>query len=247
MKKCIGIIVIIGIFILSLSKVYAGLEYLNIKIVNLNESKIYYQILYKPDSDTSRERFDDEWYYYNSDWKLIYNYKINEEFFSLSKYKIAIKLSDGTIKTTNVITKSSDCQNIIIDGSTMRITENDNSYLGVSTLINLAVFVSIAIVLKEVFSLILKIKNNKLIFNINLLTQLLAKGTLIILASIPVNVIYILISTIVMEILMCIVERLYYAKKIKDISKNKLNLYCIGSNILSILTIDLFLISLAIN
>lgn len=131
MRKFIGIIIIMSMLLFSFSNVYAGLDNLNVTIKNLDDIDIYYQILYKPMNETNSQMFDNEWYYYNRDWTLDkidvnrYHFFV-EEGFPKIEYKIAIKLPDGTIKTTDSIRKRGENQWIDIDGMTMKVIEDDN-------------------------------------------------------------------------------------------------------------------------
>lgn len=140
-------------------------------------------------------------------------------------YKVVIINNDtGEIKITDVIHRTDFQSNITIDIDTMQVVKHPSSSRIIKTFtvaLILTVFVEIII------ALIMKIKDIKIIFIANLITNIILQVALI---YIPLPY---LITFIIMEILVILSEYLIYKKHFSDIAKSKVIYYTVIANIIS--------------
>lgn len=139
-------------------------------------------------------------------------------------YKVVIIYNNtGETKVTDVIHRTDFSSNITIDVDTMNVVKSAQNIKTIDISLILTVAVEIIV------ALIMKIKNIKTIFIVNLITNIILQLALI---YIPLS--YMLTFTI-MEILVIITEYLIYKKYFNNIPKNKVITYTLIANIISAL------------
>lgn len=142
-------------------------------------------------------------------------------------YKVVIINNDtGETKITDVINRTDFQSNITIDIDTMRVVTRASSSKIIKTV---AIALILTFAVEIIIALIMKIKNIKIIFITNLITNIVLQLALI---FIPLSY---MITFRIMEILVVIAEYLIYRKFFKDISKNKIITYTVIANIFSAL------------
>lgn len=153
---------------------------------------------------------------------------MNEHCFSYfgtpETYKVVVVLESGEIRLTDVINRTDFESEITIDINDMEIIESGT--VGIS-LKYILIPLILTIIIEIIIAFLMKIKNIKVIFVANLITNILLQ---ILLINIPLS--YIL-KFIILEILLFIAEYLIYTKFLKDISKSKILIYTLLANLIT--------------
>ena len=145
-------------------------------------------------------------------------------------YKVVIINNiTGETKITDVIHREDFSSNVTIDVNTMTVVSKANNNNLFSNIKNIAIALILTIAVEIIIALILKIKNIKIIFIANLITNIILQLALM---YIPLSY---MITFAIMEILVFIAEYLIYSKFFNDISKNKIITYTLIANIISAL------------
>ena len=140
-----------------------------------------------------------------------------------STFKVVIINNDtGEIKVTGVITRQELQSDITINVDTMRSYRNKSNLNIIGSLI-------LTIVIEIVIALIMKIKHIKLIFIVNLITNIILQ---LVLMYIPLPYMFLFL---IMEITVIVSEYLIYEKYFTNISEKKIISYTLIANILSAL------------
>ena len=135
------------------------------------------------------------------------------------------------VNTMSVVSKANNgfSNNVTIDVNTMNVISKANNGNSFSNIKNIAIALILTIAVEIIIALIMKIKNIKIIFIANLITNIILQLALM---YIPLSY---MITFAIMEILIFIAEYLIYSKFFNDISKNKIITYTLIANIISAL------------
>ena len=139
------------------------------------------------------------------------------------RYKVVIVNNDtGETKITNLINKADFQSDITVNVENMNVYRNKGR-------LNIAQTLILTIVIEIIIALIMKIKNIKTIFIVNLITNIILQLVLI---YVPLPYMFLFLA---MEIEVIILEYLIYKKFFGDISKKKILSYTLIANIFSAL------------
>ena len=142
---------------------------------------------------------------------------------------IIINNITGETKLTDVIHREDFSSNVTIDVNTMTVVSKVNNNILFSNIKSIAIALILTIAVEIIIGLIMQIKNIKIIFIVNLITNIILQLSLMVM-PIPY-----MTTFLIMEILIFIVEYLIYSKFLNDISKNKIIKYTLIANIITAL------------
>ena len=141
-------------------------------------------------------------------------------------YKVVIVFNNGETKITDVIHRTDFRSEITIDVNTMEVVSKENvSSTSKSILIPLLV----TIIVEIIIALVMKLKNIKVLLITNVITNILLQ---LLLMYTPLS--YIL-TFVILETLIFIIEYLIYKKYFKDISKQKIISYTLLANLATVI------------